>query len=153
MIRKAFAVLIIQMSQSCQHKNDRARPPDWANGERFSSKWSRRLSGVCQCQGRMDRIISCASRVSWLETPQSIDLSVITQAVLASEKLHPEVLSLENRIKYMCRTEVRKERWCWEALWEKRKIRQILTHVVCHLQWWPEARGNTKTTKRHGWIF
>lgn len=62
----------------------------------------------------MDRIISCASRVSWLETPQGIDLSVITQAVLASEKLHPEVLSFKERIQLLFivqdRTEGRRER-------------------------------------------
>lgn len=114
--------------------------------ESFSSEWSCCLSGVCQCQGCMDRIISCASRVSWLETPQSIDLSVITQAVLALEKLPPEVLNFENRIKYRCgdwsqeRTVVLRN----SVRDLKQKSRQILTHVVCHLQWQPESSGNTK---------
>lgn len=57
----------------------------------------------------MDRIISCASRVSWLETPQGIDLSVITQAVLASEKLHPEVLSFKKRIQFLSTVQDRAE--------------------------------------------
>lgn len=57
----------------------------------------------------MDPIISCASRASWLETPQRIDLSVITRAVLASEKLHAEVLSFENEIQFLSR-EQRRER-------------------------------------------
>lgn len=57
----------------------------------------------------MDRIISCASRVSWLGTPQGIDLSVITQAVWASEKLHPEELSFKNRIQFLCTVQARIE--------------------------------------------
>lgn len=58
----------------------------------------------------MDCIISCASRVSWLGTPQGIDLSVITQAVWASEKLHPEVLSFKDRIQFRCTVQESTER-------------------------------------------
>lgn len=71
----------------------------------------------------MDRIISCASRVSWLGTPQGIDLSVITRAVWASEKLHPEVLSFKDRIQFLCtvqeRTEGRRERYGVSDLYYK----------------------------------
>lgn len=42
----------------------------------------------------MDRIISCASRASWLETPQAIDLSIIAQAVLALENFILKCLAL-----------------------------------------------------------
>lgn len=82
----------------------------------------------------MDRIISCASRVSWLRTPQGIDLSVITQADWASEKLHPEELSFKDRIQFLCTvqgmTEERRERDTVSVSFTtglKQRIRQIST--------------------------
>lgn len=77
----------------------------------------------------MDRIISFASRVSWLETPQGIDLSVITQAVLASEKLHSEVLSFENKIQFLSRDQRRERDMVSEIFTTdfKQGRRQLLT--------------------------
>lgn len=97
MTREALAIDMTEMSQPCWHNNDRAEPSSRANGEHFSGKWSCRLYRARQCQRCLDCIISCASRASWLGTPQGIDLSVITRAVGASEKLHPEVLSFKDR--------------------------------------------------------